>query len=124
MRLWRRVQSWPLPPALRFLAETELRLAPPSASLNEVLHLANIRYEAARRQAAGQGLPPPGKFIEALRLVRAVSVLQRGEQVQHAAQAFGFRDAGRFGRRMRHHFGITPSEARKLGPAILLNRLE
>ena len=124
LRLWERVSPWPLPPPLKVLAEAELRFARREASRDEVLRLAGVDYEAARRETAKAGLPPPKRFVEALRLLRAVSVLNRGERVKDVAPAYGFHDAERLARRMRHHFDITPTQARALGPAALLDRLE
>lgn len=124
LRLWERVSQWPLPPALEFLAEAELRFAARQASRDEVLRLAGVDYEAARREAARAGLPPPKRFVEALRLLRAVSVLERGERVKEVAPAYGFHDAERLARRMRRHFDVTPTQARALGPVALLDHLE
>ena len=110
--------------ALFALPALYLRFAARQASRDEVLRLAGVDYEAARREAARAGLPPPKRFVEALRLLRAVSVLERGERVKEVAPAYGFHDAERLARRMRRHFDVTPTQARALGPVALLDHLE
>ena len=123
-QLWERTARWPVPPNLRYVAQAELRFAPRNASLDQVLRLAGVSYEGTRRAAATVGLPPPRRFVEALRLLRVVSVLERGEKVKTAAPAYGFHDAERLERRMRRHFGMTPTDAREVGAQALLRRLE
>lgn len=124
LELWARVSHWSFPPDVRFFAEAALRFASKDAALKSVLDLADVKYESTRRQAARSGLPPPGEFVEALRLLRAVSLLEQGERVKDVATTCGFRNADRFGRRMRRHFDVTPTQARKLGALALLDRLE
>lgn len=123
-RLWEHVARWPLPSGVRFLMEAELRFAPRNASLEEVLQIAGIGYEHVRRQAAKAGLPPPKKLLEGLRLLRAVSALEMNKAVGEVARTYGFRDRNRFQRRMRHHFLVTPTEARAIGSLGLLQVLE
>jgi AraC-like DNA-binding protein len=118
--IWQAIERCPLPAPLRYLCRTALRRAPPEASLRDVLRLSGVGYETARRAASRHGLPAPRRFLEALRLLRAVEELQRGAGVAETARLFAFNDADHFRHSLRCQFSVTPTEAQRLGATTLL----
>jgi len=89
--------------------------APQRSALDAVRRLAGANYEAAHREAAKAGLPPPKRFDEVLCLLRAVPVLERGKKVKEVPPAYGFHDAERCARRLHHQLRDHADASEKPG---------
>lgn len=80
------------------------------AQLAELSCLSEDRFSHLFREAVGQS---PLKYINAIRLRKAMRLLQTGDYtVTEAADAAGFQDYNHFGRLFRKFYGTTPSRVR------------
>lgn len=80
------------------------------ASLAATAGLSRSRLTTLFQRQVGQ---TPQDYVESVRLLRAVSLLQRGDvRVAEAAEASGFQNPYYFATRFRKAFGTTPSQYR------------
>ncbi len=79
--------------------------------LAQIACLSEDRFGHLFREGVGQ---PPMKYINAIRLSKAMGLLKTGEHsVTDVASAVGFQDYNHFGRLFRKHYGCTPSQVKR-----------
>lgn len=79
--------------------------------LAQIACLSEDRFGHLFREGVGQS---PMKYINAIRLSKAMGLLKTGEHsVTDVAAAVGFQDYNHFGRLFRKHYGCTPSQIKR-----------
>ncbi|NLZ89043.1 MAG: AraC family transcriptional regulator [Clostridiales bacterium] len=82
-------------------------------SISEIARQAGVSPDYFTRQFRQVTGITPIEYLCRYRLARAMALLRRGEAVQAAAGAAGFRSLSHFSREFKRHIGTTPSGYRK-----------
>ena len=106
------VASWGLDPVLERVAECELRGERPHTTLEGLLREAGVGRKRFVRVARSHGMSPPLRFLQGLRVMEAVDLLQQGCTTRRAAERLGYGSLDTLRSHFRSLAGITPRAAR------------